>query len=185
MIVVYFSLGLVVLLLVILSFIWPPDSPWSPKWRTNRDTARRALKLANVTKKDTVYELGCGDGEVVLIAAKDFGARATGIEIDPLRALISIVRVRLNRLSSQVNIVSNDFKQINLADATVIYMYLVPAGMQRLIPKFKKELANGVRIISYRYQLPLEKNEKNIRFVKEDKEKKIFLYRFIQNSGKN
>lgn len=173
---------LILLLLVILSFIWPPDSPWAPRWRTKRDVARIALKLAKVDKNDELYELGCGDGEVVLSAARDFGANATGIEIDPVRALIARVRVKYNKLSSKVKILRKDFKQVDLSEATIIYMYLVPSGIKKLIPKFKDELPTNTKIISYRYKLPLEKKEQNIRLVKEDSTQKIYIYNFTKST---
>ena len=176
MIVISILLVIVVFLLVILSFVWPPDSPWAPQWRTSRVVARRILTLASVKKKDVVYELGSGDGEVIMSAAKDFGAKSVGIEIDPVRALISVVRVKLERLSGQVRVIRKDFKQVDLSSATVVYMYLVPAGMKRLLPKLKKELSEGTRIVSYRYKIPLGKSEKQITLVQEDTEKKIFVY---------
>src|SRR3990167_11216648 len=87
---IFVSLIAVVFLLIILTFVWPPDSPWSPWWRTNKKVARAACRLANVSNKDIVYELGSGDGEFILTAASEFHAKkAIGIEIDYTRYWIS------------------------------------------------------------------------------------------------
>jgi len=159
----------IVFLLLVLSMIWPPDSPWAPWWRTGDRQIRESLKLAKVTKKDTVYELGSGDGRFLVIAAKEFGARGVGIEIDPVRYYISKFRVKANNLNSDVTIIKKNFFDVDISKASVIFVYLVPKALGRLLPKFKKELRKGTRIVSYRYEinLPLEKF---------DKENEIRLY---------
>lgn len=146
---------IVIFLLIILSWVWPPDSPWAPWWTTRTREIREALKLAKVTKNDIVYDLGCGDGRVLLVAAKEFGAQGVGIEIDPLRYLIANFLVWINRVSDRVQIVRGNFFDEDLSKATVIFVYLVPKTLNRLLPKFKKELKPGTRIISYRYEVPL------------------------------
>jgi predicted RNA methylase len=140
---------------VLLTFVWPPDSPWSPWWRTNKGVARSACALAHVSKKDIVYELGSGDGEFILVAAKDFFAKkAIGIEIDHSRYFISVLKQRVRRVHNAF-FIRSDFKKVNLSDATVVYLYLVPAVIKRILPKLKKELKPGTRVISYRYKMPL------------------------------
>ena len=126
-------------------------------------------RLAKVGKNDVVYDLGCGDGTALIVAAKEFGAKGVGIEIDPVRYFIAKNRVNLNRLSSQIKIVKNNFFSVDISRASVIIVYLVPKALGRLMPKFKKELKKGTRIVSYRYEiyLPLKKH---------DKENKIRLY---------
>lgn len=161
---------IIIILLVLLTFVWPPDSPWSPWWRTNRDTARVACNLAGISKKDIVYELGSGDGEFILTAAKEFHAKkAVGIEIEYTRYFVSQIRKKISK-SKKAKFVRADFKKVNLSDATVIYFYLVPAVIKRILPKLKKELRPGTRIISYRYQVPLSLS-------KQDKKYKMFLYK--------
>jgi len=160
---------IIVFLLAVLSMIWPPDSPWSPWWRTNKKTARAMCRLAKVGKEDVVYDLGSGDGTALIVAAKEFGAKAVGIEIDPLRALISTLMIRIIRVQGRVQIKRKNFFDVNISDATVVFVYLVPKALGRLLPKFKRELKKGTRIISYRYEmdLPLKKY---------DKENEIRLY---------
>lgn len=165
----FLLIAVIVFLLIILSFIWPPDSPWSPWWRTNKKTARAACRLANVSNKDIVYELGSGDGEFILTAAKEFGAvKAIGIEIDYTRFLISMVRKKLGKFGN-VRFVRGDFKKINLSDATAVYFYLVPAVIERILPKLKKELKPGTRIVSLKYPIPMV-------LQKDDKKNGLYLY---------
>lgn len=162
-------LGVIILLLMILSWVWPPDSPWSPWWRTNKRTARAMCELAKVGKEDIVYDLGSGDGTALIVAAKEFGAKGVGIEIDLLRFFISSMLLHSNRLSDKIHIKRKNFFDVDISDATVIFVYLVPKALNRLLPKFKKELKKGTRIVSYRYEI-------NLPLKKYDKENDIRLY---------
>lgn len=152
----------IVFLLIVLSMVWPPDSPWSPWWRMNKKVARAACRLANVGKEDVVYDLGSGDGEALITAAKEFGAKGVGIEIDPLRVIISTLMIRINRVQDKVIIKRKNFFDEDISKASVVFVYLVPRVLNKLMPKFKKELKKGTRIVSYRYEinLPLEKFDK-------------------------
>lgn len=153
---------IIAILLLILSMVWPPDSPWSPWWRTNRKIARAMCQMAKVGKGDIVYDLGSGDGTSLIVAAKEFGARGVGIEIDPLRYFISSMLLHSNRLSDKVRIIRKNFYDVNISKATVVFVYLVPRVLNKLVPKFKKELKKGTRIVSFRYDidLPLKKYDK-------------------------
>ena len=162
-------LGVIILLLMILSWVWPPDSPWSPWWRTNKRTARAMCELAKVGKEDIVYDLGSGDGTALRVAVKEFGAKGVGIEIDLLRFFISSMLLHSNRLSDKIHIKRKNFFDVDISDATVIFVYLVPKALNRLLPKFKKELKKGTRIVSYRYEI-------NLPLKKYDKENDIRLY---------
>lgn len=158
---------IIFLLLLLLSMVWPPDSPWSPWWRTNKEIARAACRIGRIGKKDRVYELGSGDGSFLIVAAEEFGAKSVGIEIDPLRYFISKIRVTFSR--SQVKVCNSNFFNVSLKDATIIYAYLVPKALNRLIPKLKKELKPGTKFISYRYQMKL-------KLIKKDTKNELFLY---------
>lgn len=160
---------IIIILLVILSMVWPPNSPWAPWWRTNRKTARAICRLAEISKEDIVYDLGCGDGTFIITAAKEFGSRAIGIEIEPTRFLISKIRIALNNLSSKVKIKRKSFFDEDLSSATVVIVYLIPKTLNLLLPKFKKELKKGTKIVSYKYSIDLE-------IKKEDKKNNLYLY---------
>lgn len=162
-------LGIIIILLLVLSMLWPPDSPWAPWWRTNKKTARAMCRLAKVGKEDIVYDLGSGDGTALITAAKEFGAKSVGIEIDPVRYFIAKNRVRVNKLNSSIEIIKKNFFDVDISKASVVFVYLVPKALDRLLPKFKKELKKGTRIVSYRYEI-------NLPLKKYDKENSIRLY---------
>lgn len=162
---------LIIALLLLLSGVWPPDSPWSPWWKTYKKAGRAAIRLGKITKKDKVYELGSGDGEFLLLVGKEVGARCIGIEIDPLRDLIAKIRVKIDKVGDRVTFKKKSFYDENLTSATVVYMYLIPRVLKKLTPKLKKELKKGTRVISYKYQI------KDLRLVSEDKKQKLFLYK--------
>lgn len=160
---------LIVFLFFVLSSVWPPNSPWAPWWRTNKKTARAICELAKITGSDLVYDLGCGDGTLLITAGKEFGAKGVGIEIDPLRVWMVRIRVWFNDLKN-VEIRRQDFFKTDLSKATVIVVYLVPKTLDKLLPKFRKELKKGTRIVSYRYEMNLKPQSTNPK-------EKLFLYK--------
>lgn len=168
MIVNIIILGLIIFLLLMLSMIWPPDSPWAPWWRTNKKTAEAICKIANITNKDIVYDLGCGDAEVLIQTSK-LGATGVGIEIDPIRVFTAKFRIFKNNLQEKFVIKRSNFFKEDISKASVIIVYLVPITLNKLLPKFKKELKKGTRIVSFRYEM-------NMKCVKQDKANKLYLY---------
>lgn len=163
-------LVVIIFLLIILSWVWPPDSPWAPWWTTKKDVAQAVCKLAKVTSKDIVYELGSGNGTTLIVAAKEFGAKCFGIEIDPLRVFTSKFFIWRNGLQKQIIIKRKNFFDEDLSNATVVYAYLVPKALNRLLPKFKKELKKGTRIVSLNYEI-------NLPLVEFDKKNNLRLYK--------
>ena len=159
----------IVLLLLLLSMVWPPDSPWSPWWRTNRKIAKKAFELAGLKKDDIVYELGSGEGVVLITAASEFGASGVGIEIDPLRFYVSKFLVWKNGLGKKIKINRGNFFEADISSASVVFVYLVPKAINKLLPKFKKELRKGTKIISLKYEMDLP-------ILKEDKGNRIKVY---------
>lgn len=127
-------------------------------------------RLAKVNDKDVVYDLGCGDGAALEVAAEEFGARGVGIEIDPLRYLFSKIRFKQNGFDRKVKIVKKNFHDVDISEASVIFVYLVPRALERLKPKFLKELKKGTLIVSYKYKA-------NLPFVASDKKNGLYLYK--------
>ena len=84
--------------------------------------------------------MGSGDGTALITAAKEFGAKGIGIEIDPLRYWISKIRIQRNGLSKKIKVLRKNFFKQNIRDADVVFVYLVPKTLEKLLPKFKKEL---------------------------------------------
>jgi ribosomal protein L11 methylase PrmA len=159
----------IIFLLLMLSAVWPPDSPWAPWWRTSQKTARAICKLARVKKGDLIYDLGSGDGTALMIAAKEFGALGVGIEIDPFRYWVSKILLKKNLVADKVKVLRKNFFTQNLKDADVVFVYLIPKTIEKLLPKFKKELKKGTRIVSFVYEV-------NLPLKEYDKENRIRLY---------
>lgn len=134
--------------------IWPPDSPWSPWWRTSSRIAKIMCKLAKINKNDIIYDLGSGDGQALLAASK-LGAQGVGVEIDPVRVWISKIRFKLSGVDLKIRVVRKNFFDVDLSDATVIFAYLIPKTLARLKPKFLKELKPGTRIVTFVYKIDL------------------------------
>ena len=158
------------LLLFLLSMIWPPDSPWSPWWRTTASVADSMLSLARVNKKDHLIDLGCGEGTVLIHAAKKYGATGLGVEIDPFRVCHARLNTFLSHVSAKVTIKRQNLFTTDLHQATVVVVYLVPKTLGRLEEKFRSQLKPGTRIISYMYQIPY------LPLLVQDEKQKIYVY---------
>lgn len=113
-----------------------------------KNTIRKILKAAKICKNDLLYDLGCGDGRVVIIASKEFGCKSVGIEKSYILAKIAEYKVRKEKLENRVKIINGDFFNINLKNATVIFVYLSSRLNKMLEPKLKKELRKGTLILS-------------------------------------
>lgn len=111
------------------------------------------LKMAKVTKDDVVYDLGCGDGRIVITAAKMFGSRGVGVDLDPNLIKVSNLRAREKGVQSLVKFIKGDLFQTDLRDATVVALYLTPELNVRLRQKFFRELKPGSRIVSNDYNM--------------------------------
>lgn len=166
--------GVILFLLLCLSMVWPPDSPWAPWWRTTSKIARSMCRLAKVTEGDVVYDMGSGDGTALMVATGEFGAKGVGIEIDPLRAYLSSGRIQVRQLQNRITIKRKNFFTVDISPATVVFVYLVPKALLRLKVKFLKELNPGTRVVSYRYPIPY------LPLVKEDAIHQIYLYKIPQ-----
>jgi outer membrane protein assembly factor BamB len=124
----------------------PPFIP-SPQ-----DVVDRMLELAQVGKDDVVYDLGCGDGRIVVTAAKKYGCRAVGIDIDPWCVKTALVNVKKNRVEHLVRIEREDLFNVDISSASVLTLYLLPSINEKLIPKFMM-LKPGSRIVSHSFDI--------------------------------
>ena len=131
------------------------------------------INLAKITRDDVIYDLGSGDGTALITAAKLNGARGVGVEIDPLRVIISRLAVMLNGVSTDIKIERKNFFDVNISDATVIFMYLVPKAMNKLKPKLLKELQPGTRIVTFVYKLDLP-------LIADDQMNEVYVYQIPQ-----
>jgi SAM-dependent methyltransferase len=111
------------------------------------------LKLAGVKPGDIVYDLGCGDGRIVITAAKSYGATGVGVDIDPARIQEARANAASANVAEKVKFQENDLFKANIGDATVVTLYLLPSVNERLKPKLLKELKPGTRIVSHSFDM--------------------------------
>jgi SAM-dependent methyltransferase len=123
-------------------------TPYIPSTRMNVD---EMLRLADVGARDVVYDLGSGDGRVVIAAARDYGARGVGVEIDAKLVEESIGNARAAGVAGRVEFRHGDVFEARLAEATVVTMYLLTSLVERLKPKLLAELRPGTRIVCHDY----------------------------------
>ena len=119
---------------------------------TPYDVVSKMLKMAAVKKRDLVYDLGCGDGRIVVLAAQKYGCRAVGYDIDPVRVRESRENVVRNRVEKLVKIVQADIFTLDLRAATVLSLYLLPEMNRKLLPQLDR-LKPGARIVCHNYDL--------------------------------
>ncbi|MBN1804646.1 MAG: LEA type 2 family protein [Sedimentisphaerales bacterium] len=144
---------------------------------TPHDIVDRMLTLAKVTKEDLVYDLGCGDGRIPVTAAKKYGCKAAGYDLDPERVKESLENARKNNVEHLVTIEQKDIFTLDLSRASVITLYLLPDMNSRLIPQLEK-LRPGSRIVTHNFGIPGVMPDKVAGFVSADDnlEHKIFLW---------
>ena len=111
------------------------------------------LKLGNVTAKDVVYDLGSGDGRVVIAAAKNYGARGVGVEIDPFLVKTANAAAAAAGVTDRVRFVNGNLFTARISDATVVTLYLLQSLNEKLRPKLVRELKPGTRVVSHVFSM--------------------------------
>ena len=145
---------------------------------TPRDVVDKMLELAQVKKDDLVYDLGCGDGRIVVTAAKRYGCKAVGFDIDPRRIKESLENVRKNKVGHLVTIEQKDIFTLDLSDADVITMFLLPSLDVKLIPQLQK-LKPGSRIVSHSFAMGEIKPDKVVTMISEEDQSEHTIYLWI------
>jgi SAM-dependent methyltransferase len=137
-----------------------PDVPYMP---THEKVVAEMLKVAKVGKDDILYDLGSGDGRIVITAAKEFGARGVGVDIDP--DLIREARENAVKagVADKVKFLQQDLFETDIRDATVVTLYLWPEINRRLRPKLLSDLKPGTRVVSHNHDMGDWKPQKTIR----------------------
>ncbi|MEM4481290.1 MAG: protein-lysine N-methyltransferase [Desulfurococcaceae archaeon] len=124
---------------------------------------RAMLKVANVTPEDVVYDLGCGDGRVLVVAAKEFNVkRAVGIEIDREKYKLALTKIRDEGVEGRAEVIHGDFFDMDIGDATVVTLFLLTSVNEMLRPKLERELKDGARVVSHEFRIPGWKQEKTV-----------------------
>ena len=134
----------VILVLGSMAYAAVSGAPWVPTWK--RDITR-IINLGQPQKGEVFYELGCGTAGTVISVAEKSGAKGIGVELSFLQFLIAYIRAKLSR--SNVSIKWKKLFKINLADADIIYLFLMPEAYEKLRAKLERELKPGTRVISY------------------------------------
>ena len=127
-----------------------PDVAYVP---STNDAVEAMLKLADVTSSDTVYDLGCGDGRIVIAAAKRRGARGVGVDIDPVRISESRANAKKAGVEKRVRFEENDVFEADIHEATVVTLFLLPELNLKLLPKLLRDLKPGTRIVSNTFDM--------------------------------
>jgi SAM-dependent methyltransferase len=121
--------------------------------RTPHEVVLEMLRLAEVTASDILYDLGCGDGRIVITAARETGARGVGVDIDPLRVEESHRNAQRAGVSERVRFVQEDLFTVDFSEATVVALYLLPELNVRLRPELFRQLRPGTRIVSHKFHM--------------------------------
>ncbi len=127
-----------------------PDIHYVP---TPEEVAEEMLRTAAVGKEDLVYDLGCGDGRIVIMAAKQFGARGIGIDIDPQRITEATANAKQAGVTDRVAFLTQDLFLSDFKDATVIALYLLTSLNEQLRPKILAETKPGTRVVSHAFSM--------------------------------
>lgn len=130
---------------------------------TPHEAVREMLRLAAVNRDDVVYDLGSGDGRIVIAAAHDFGARAVGVEIDPKLIRESEESARSAGVSDRVRFVEQDLFRVDLREATVVTLFLLPGLNELLRPRLMEELRPGTRVVSHMWDMREWQPDKTVK----------------------
>lgn len=151
-----------------------PDVVYVP---TPQPVVDKMLELAQVGKDDLVYDLGCGDGRIVVTAAKRYGARAVGFDIDPARIADARMNIQKNNVQDLVTVELKDLFTVDLSPATVVTLYLLPELNNRLVPQLEK-LAQGSRVVTHDYDIDgvIPVRALDMKPAGEDQEHSVYFY---------
>jgi SAM-dependent methyltransferase len=142
-------------------------APWTP---TEKNVVRKMLKMAGASSKTRVYDLGSGDGRIVIMAAKEFGASGVGVEINPLLFLLSVLYSVAGGMRKRTRFILNSFFKVNLRDADIVTLFLLQPTNINLKDKLERELRHGTKVVSYKFTFP------GWKLKKKDLKDKIYLY---------
>jgi predicted RNA methylase len=160
---------IIIILILAISISWPVThgAPWTP---TPMSKVHKMLDMAEVGPDDLLYDLGCGDGRTIVTAARRYGARAVGIEIDPLRYLWCQTLITILGLRGRIQVIYGDFYAQDLSAADVVTCYLLQRTNEQLEEKFKRELRSSTRVLSHDFTFP------GLQLISKDDEDWLYLY---------
>ena len=144
------------LLLFILILLWIliPVLYGLPPVSTKPERIQKALKLANLQPEEVLYDLGAGDGRVLFIAAREFGAKTIGLEIGPIQCALIWLRIIANGLGERIRVRWENFYKADLRDADVVFVYATSKEVMNLAPGLEKKTKKGARVVSISADFP-------------------------------
>jgi predicted RNA methylase len=148
-------------------------APWLP---TSTRIVYKMLAMVDVQPGDVLYDLGSGDGRIIVMAAQEFRATSVGIEINPFWVVWTRVKVALLKLRGKVNVVWGNFFDHDLSNANILTLYLLQDTNSKLMPKLGKELKPGTRVISHEFTFD------GWNPCKVDYEANIYMYRVAESN---
>lgn len=162
---------LILLFLVTLLWILIPALYGLPPVPTKPERIQKALKLVKLQPNEVLYDLGAGDGRVLLIAARDFGAKAVGIEIGPIQCALIWLRAIASGFGNKIDVRWGNFYKADLSDADVVFVYATSGEVMKLAPHLEKQMKQGARVVSISADFhewePQEFDERDLIFVYE------------------
>ncbi len=153
-------------------------APWVP---TPQGIVEQMLALAKVGPSDVVYDLGCGDGRMIVAAAKEHGARGVGVDIDPEMVRQSKENAERAGVADRVRFYHEDAIKVDIHEATVLSLYLLPESLELLRPRFERQLRPGARIVSHNYKIPgWDEKLKEMREVNDEDSRRHVIYLYVR-----
>jgi SAM-dependent methyltransferase len=150
-----------------------PDVRYEP---TSPDVVHVMFRLAEVKAGEVVYDLGCGDGRIVITAVREFGARGVCVDIDPQRIAESRENARAAGVTENIRFLNQDLLETNVSDASVVMLFLSSELNLKLRPKLLRELKPGARIVSHWHDMGDWKPQKVVRVRSGGRERSIYLW---------
>jgi len=141
---------------------------------------REMLRLAGAGSDDVVYDLGCGDGRILIVAVKEFNVKkAVGVEKDSDRVKEARRRISEEGISDRAVVIQGDFFEVDVSEATIVTLFLLTSVNEMLRPKLEKELRDGARVVSHEFRIPGWRHEKMIE-VRDDTGLLHVVYLYIK-----
>lgn len=150
-----------------------PDVPYVP---TPEPVVAEMLRLANVKKGDVIYDLGCGDGRIVITAAQKYGTRGVGIDINPERIAEAKANAKKAGVTNLVEFRQQDLFKTKFGEATVVTLYLLPDINVKLRPQLLKQLKPGTRIVSHDFDMGEWKPDKTVQVQGPNRQHTLYLW---------
>ena len=175
--IIFFLIPVLLFLILFFPYLLKGNIKGTPFFPTSKNIIRKALKATHLKPGEKLYDLGCGNGRVLIIGAKEFGAKVIGFEYSLLLFYISKINLFINKVKDSV-VKKEDFFKLDIKDADVIYLFLTPRALKKLEEKIRREAKIGTRIITFSSPLPSLKPEKIIPL--EERKNKLNIYLYVK-----